>query len=193
MGTEIDLASGYLFDVQSYFNYMKPIFLDLEVNGANAEDADGYAENYQQGLTGRSYGVEVLLRRRAVGDLFGWVSYTLSRSERLAPNGWKAFDFDRSHMLQVVSGLRLPRDWEVGVRFQAVSGRPVSPWGAATVRADTFTRFDLRIDKRAVYRSWMLDFYVELINTMISREQVAEDVDASIPYIFPTVGFRAVL
>jgi hypothetical protein len=69
----------------------------------------------------------------------------------------------------------------------------VNQWDEALERASPFTRFDLRIDKRAVYRSWMLDFYVELINTMISREQVAEGSDASIPYIFPTVGFRAVL
>jgi len=193
VGSELDLASGYFFDVQTYFNYMDPIFLDLETNGAVGENADAYADAYRRGLTGRSYGVEILLRRRQVGDLFGWISYTLSRSERLAPDGWKAFDFDRTHMLQLVAGMRLPRDWELGARFQAVSGRPVSPWGEAVERADTFTRFDLRIDKRVVYRSWMLDFYVELINTMISREQVAEGSDSAVPYIFPTVGFRAVL
>lgn len=188
-GTEVDFASGYLVDVQTYFNYMDPIFFDLEVNGSSAEQ--GFEAN--QTHTGRSYGVELLLRKRDRGDFFGWISYTLSRSERQTAEGWKPFDFDRSHMLQLVAGLRLPRDWELGARFQAISGRPVNQWDEGLERAAPFTRFDLRIDKRAVYRDWMLDFYVELINAMIAREQVAEGADASIPYIFPTVGFRAVL
>ncbi|WP_373047710.1 TonB family protein [Vulgatibacter sp.] len=197
LGTELDLASGYFVDLQTYFNYMDPIYLDLEINGSVLEEVDGSDTRNDYDVldpfTGRSYGAEILLRKRDQGNLFGWVSYTLSRSERLARDGWKAFDFDRTHMLQLVAGLKLPRDWEIGARFQAISGRPVSPYGASIERADAFTRFDLRIDKRAVYRSWMLDFYVELINTMISREQVGENSRDSVPYIFPTVGFRAVL
>lgn len=193
LGAELDLESGWFFDVQTYFNFMEPIFLDLEVNGTNSSDMEGYADAYSSGLTGRSFGVEVLLRRQAVGNVFGWVSYTLSRSERLAPDGWKAFDFDRTHMLQFVGSLRLPRDWELGSRLQLASGRPVNPWGEATERASLFARLDFRIDRRVVYRSWMLDFYVELINVTIAREQVAEGSDSAIPYIFPTVGFRAIL
>src|SRR5690606_22680469 len=135
----------------------------------------------------------ILIRRRAVGPFFGWISYTLSRSERFAPTGWKPFDFDRTHMLQMVGSLRLPRDWELGGRFQAISGRPTNPWDESTRRAATFARFDFRIDRRVTYRSWMLDFYVELINATIAREQVAEEGDSALPYIFPTVGFRAVL
>jgi len=193
VGAEVDLASGWLFDVQTYFNYMDPIFLDLEVNGTNADNPEGYAENLRRGHQGRSFGAEILIRRRAVGPFFGWISYTLSRSERFAPTGWKPFDFDRTHMLQMVGSLRLPRDWELGGRFQAISGRPTNPWDESTRRAATFARFDFRIDRRVTYRSWMLDFYVELINATIAREQVAEEGDSALPYIFPTVGFRAVL
>lgn len=190
LGTELDFATGYLVDLNTYFNYMDPIFFDLEVNGSSTDE--GFEANDAQ--TGRSYGVELLLRKRDnQGPFFGWISYTLSRSERQTADGWKPFDFDRSHMLQLVGSIRLPRDWELGARFQAISGRPVNQWDEPLNRAAPFTRFDLRIDKRAVYRSWMLDFYVELINAMISREQVAEGSDTAIPYIFPTVGFKAVL
>lgn len=190
LGVEIDLASGYLFDVQTYFNYMDPIFLDLEVNGPPGDEEDDY--DPRTTWTGRAYGLEVMLRRRDRGDLFGWIAYTLSRSERRYHTGWEPFDFDRTHMLQMVTGIRLPRDWELGGRLQLASGRPLTPPGEPMRRSALFSRFDLRIDRRAVYRNWMLDFYVELVNATISAEQVS-DSDEGVRYIFPTVGFRAVL
>src|SRR5690606_8986600 len=120
VGGELDLASGYFFDVQTYFNFFEPVFLDLELNGADGENIEGYAENLHHGHTARACGVGILVRKRAEGPFFGWTAYTLSRSERLAPRGWKAFDFDRTHMLQVVASMRRPRDWELGARFQTV-------------------------------------------------------------------------
>lgn len=187
LGTEIELASGYHFDVQTYFNYMDPIFLDLPPNDV-PDDFD-----YFEGGVGRSYGLEVMLRKRERGNVFGWISYTLSKSERRLGGNWERFSFDRPHMLHLVGGLRLPRDWELGGRFQVQSGRPVSAPGESIRRANAFTRFDLRIDRRAVYRNWMLDFYIDLINVMLAPEAVGEGDNTGVRYILPTVGFRGVL
>ncbi len=49
---------------------------------------------------GRAYGVQVLLRKELSARFFGWISYTLMRSERLDhPNGeYRLFDYDQTHV-----------------------------------------------------------------------------------------------
>ena len=51
-------------------------------------------------------------------------------------------------------------------------------------------RIDLRIDKTAVYRSWLLNFYFDIRNTFLSPEEV--DQGTELVYVAPTVGFRAI-
>ena len=53
----------------------------------------------QQGI-GRSYGTQFLLRQQQVGRFFGWISYSILRSERKdAPDlDWRLFDYDQSHV-----------------------------------------------------------------------------------------------
>ena len=49
-------------------------------------------------------------------------------------------------------------------------------------------RFDVRVDKRAVYRSWLLDFYVDITNVALLPEEITPG--QTIRYVLPTVGFR---
>ncbi len=204
-GVEREWTAGYAVDVQTYFHYMDPILFDLVVNQEEpapeppaepvpGEEPPPAEESSTFDLLapriGRAYGVELLLRKKAQGDLFGWISYTLSRSERRVDGAWAPFDFDRTHMLHLVAGLKLPRNWELGGRLQLQSGRPVN---AAGDRATPFYRLDLRIDKRAVYEGFLLDFYIDVINVTLSAEALDDSPGGSVPYVLPTVGFRAVL
>ena len=76
-----------------------------------------------QRSSGRSYGLELLIRRESTTGVFGWLSYTLSRSERNIDGRLRAFDFDRTHVLNLVAGIRLPRSWQLGLRTAYFSGR----------------------------------------------------------------------
>jgi hypothetical protein len=201
LGVEQPLADEVEADVQTYFHYMDPILFDLALNQTEVVPLDDEGNPtepihtpYFDRRVGRAYGVEVLLRKRGSGNLFGWVSYTLSRSERRYEGRWVAFDFDRTHMLNVVLGTRLPRNWEVGGRIQFQTGRPVTSetLGYNGTRLSPFYRFDMRIDKRAVWNDFMLDFYVEVLNVSLA----AEELDAQtppVPFILPFIGVRAVL
>ena len=63
------------------------------------------------------------------------------------------YDFDRTHLLNVVAGLPLRRNWDLGVRLQYQSGKPATTTaGYNTARTAGYVRFDVRVDKRAVYR-----------------------------------------
>jgi hypothetical protein len=46
----------------------------------------------------------------------------------------------------------------------------------------------MRVDKRAVWRSWLLDFYVDVTNIALLPEEV--QVGTVLRYVLPTVGLR---
>lgn len=84
----------------------------------------------------RSYGVEILLRKNT-GNLNGWISYTLSKSEQQTPgrtateiginNGnWYRSAYDKTHNLAVTGGYKLNNKWNFGANFTLQSGQPVT-------------------------------------------------------------------
>ena len=102
---------------------------------------------------------------------------------------WVPYDFDRTHLLNLVAGLPLRRNWDIGVRFQYQSGKPETiTAGYNAARGTGYLRFDARVDKRAVWRSWLLDFYVDITNVALLPEEV--QVGTVIRYVLPTVGLR---
>lgn len=205
LGVEVPLRDRFQLTTEGYFNYMDPTIFDLSVNdptvvqGANTTlfptsvvsemDGQDFINRLTKPQLGRSYGLEVMLRRQAKSGVFGWVSYTLSRSERLRDNMWVPYDFDRTHLINVVAGLPLRRNWDLGLRLQYQSGKPETVTaGYNAARGTGYVRFDLRVDKRAVWRSWLLDFYVDVTNIALLPEEV--QVGTVIRYVLPTVGLR---
>ena len=206
VGAEVPLANRLGLTVETYYNHMDPTIFDLsinqedinrEANGSLIPDPTMPPESRQQDVldrltapqTGRSYGLEMLLRREAKSGLYGWLSYTLSRSERKRDGAWVPYDFDRTHLLNLVAGLPLPRNWDLGARLQYQSGKPVTTTsGYNTARTDGYVRIDLRVDKRAVWNSWLLDFYVDIINVALLPEEVSPG--NNLRFVLPTIGVR---
>ena len=213
IGAETKLGPSLESDVNVYYNDMNPVLFDFATNpsAADAQQPQPTLPPWQApsptpgtdrtrindlfvSRQGRSYGLEVLVRRRDAERLFGWVSYTLSRSERRTTSTWELFDYDRLHVLNLVAGLRLPRNWEVGGRAMLQSGSPLTTiFGRNLTRSAGQFRFDLRIDKRAVWDKWLLDFYVDIINTTVAAESGGLIGGSAIRYIIPTIGLRGVL
>jgi hypothetical protein len=207
IGVEAPLAEHFSLSLETYFAYMNPTIFDLSINRQTLNTTGNTAlvpqttsqpETRAQDIlnrlatprTGRAYGLEVLIRREAKSGLFGWLSYSLSRSQRDRDGAWVVYDFDRTHLVNLVAGLRLPRNWDLGLRFQYQSGLPATTtYGYNTARANGYYRVDLRFDKRAVWKGWMLDFYVDLLNAALLPEEVTPGV--SIRYVLPTAGLRA--
>lgn len=84
--------------------------------------------------TGRATGLELFLRKQ-VGDLTGWVSYTLSKSEtriRVAPGAgvndgnWFPAPTDKTHDLSIVAVRPIWKRWTLGTTFTYASGLPVT-------------------------------------------------------------------
>lgn len=205
LGAEAPLWQGFSVNVDVYYNDMDPLVFDLAVNEADVNNvanvgllppAEGQPTQADEVLdqllvpqVGRAYGLEVLLRHEARQGLYGWLSYTLSRSERQRDGNWVLHDFDRTHLINVVAGLPLPRNWDLGLRLQYQSGKPTTTTaGYNTARTDGYARIDLRVDKRAVWQDWLLDFYVDVTNVALLPEEVS--AGQPIRYVLPTIGLR---
>ncbi|HET7543761.1 MAG TPA: TonB-dependent receptor plug domain-containing protein [Polyangiaceae bacterium] len=133
--------------------------------------------------TGRSYGVQFLLRQRPWHGFFGWIAYTISRSEQRDGPGAvvRVFDYDEPHVLTVVASQLLGDDWTVGLRFRYASGAPRTPvegalydetdnrfqpiFGAQnSLRLPPFWQLDARIDRRFRLGRARLSVSFEVLN-----------------------------
>lgn len=116
---------------------------------------------------GRSFGAQLLVRQSLSKGLFGWLSYSVIRSERTdRPDGpWRPFDYDQTHVLTALASYDLGRGFELGARARYATGFPRTPvvrafydarrdgydpvFGAHnSIRIPAFYQFDLRFSKR---------------------------------------------
>ena len=77
----------------------------------------------QQTGSGRSYGVQLLVRKDLTAHLFGWLSYTLTpkRATGLCTGArWRLFDYDQTHVLTALASYAFGNGFEAGRAF----GRP---------------------------------------------------------------------
>lgn len=143
---------------------------------------------------GRGLGLEVMLRRRAGGRIFGWLAYTLQRNARRprpdAP--WAASPFDQTHLLTGVVSWRVARRWTLGARLHHRTGRPIAD--GAEQRLPAYTQLDLRLDKGWVFDTWVMDLYVDVINATFASEVLSEDAFGTqerLRFVLPSVGLHA--
>ena len=191
---------------------------DLIVRVDPFQDAAGiHNPRLQNNGRGRSYGLEVLIRREVTSKLYGWLSYTLSKSEVLANPGdqWEAFRFDQPHILTIVAGYRPSPGWDLSTRFRLVSGNPTSPVDRATLDADNgrfvadygrfgdarlpvFAQLDGRAQKTWTWDTWQLTAYLDVQNVTNHKNEEIHVFDyrfreqgsiSGIP-ILPTLGLK---
>jgi len=172
-------------DLTGYYNRR----FDLVTGpGTTIKNDDGSITRYpytNDGL-GRAYGLELLLRHEVTRDFFGWIAYTLNRSEaRVAGSGdpYVVTSYDETHILTAVGSYRLPLGFELGARFRYVTGRPYTPIGhpydlydvdgnrfrgvtgdPRSARYRDFNQLDVRLDKHFVFRDWTLTAYLDVQN-----------------------------
>jgi hypothetical protein len=98
------------------------------VDGANLLLNEFLEADLLNGI-GRAYGAEFYIRK-TTGNLTGWISYTLSRSERqvngINNDAWFPVRFDRLHNLYVVMTYKLSERWNASANFVFSSGTPTT-------------------------------------------------------------------
>jgi hypothetical protein len=137
---------------------------------------DPEARDLLEPREGESYGLELMIRRPMKHKLYGWLAYTLSRSLRVVDGIIVPSDWDQRHIVNLVVGYRWPRNYSTSARFHYNSGRPYPLYSNKTFEVEDyihlpgFPQLDLRCDKRFVFDKFVMDAYLELVNSTLSRE-----------------------
>jgi TonB family protein len=140
---------------------------------------------------GQAYGLELMFQRDLTRRLGGFLSYTLSRSERFTSIGRIAAAFDRTHVASGALAYDLGRRWRAGGRLTYYTGTPASldligvndagePLFSRPERLSPFYRLDVRLEKRWLIGSqgaWWA-FVFEVLNTTLNRELINTDCDS---------------
>ena len=128
LGVKADLGRSIQLEVEGYGRTMRDLF---EQDPFLPNEAGiPYNERFHFG-DGRAYGLEVLLRRKK-GDLSGFLSYTLGRTERRFPNintdetgepQYYTPNYDRTHSLTLAANYALTDQWRLTSTFNYNTGK----------------------------------------------------------------------
>lgn len=127
---------------------------------------------------GRSYGMELFLKKRLTSRVGGFFSYTLSRSTRTFENREYTATFDRTHVLNVALAFDLGHNWRAGTRVVFYTGVPqaTDPSAPSTSRLPAFFRVDLRLEKRwNIGKTAWLSVVAEWLNATLTKESIAQN------------------
>jgi hypothetical protein len=220
-GTELMLPYTLEIDSTVFYSHMYQLTRPTPEVRVD-ENGETYRPFFTDDGEGRSYGFELLLRRRVEQGLFGWLSYTLSRSERFLEGGETVvFAFDQTHVLNFAASYETG-GWTFGARFTLATGRPVQDIldlngddavydadeddfdpdsRGRRIRLPTFHQLDVRIDRAWKWGPVDGSVFLDIIN--VYNAQNAEgfqynydftkrDKLPGIPFL-PTIGVRGVL
>jgi len=116
----------YEASAEIYYKWMQNQ-VDYKDN-ANILSSDAIEPQLRLGQ-GRAYGVELCVKKKT-GKLTGWISYTLSRTERqingINNGDWYAAKQDRTHDIAVVGVYKLSDKWTLSGEFVYYTGNAVT-------------------------------------------------------------------
>ncbi|HYQ15212.1 MAG TPA: TonB-dependent receptor [Polyangiaceae bacterium] len=183
--------------------YQTALFnLTDSIGQSRATETDDRITDDRRGL-GRSRGVELLVKRSLTRRLGGFLTYTLSSSERSIGRAHVPSAFDRRHVLGAALGYDWGSGYRTGVRASFYSGIPADvayvEAAANPPRTPAFYRFDWRAEKRfQLGESRYISLVLEIVNTTLNREVLSESCNAYRceqrrvgPITIPNLGLEA--
>ncbi len=194
VGVEHFVNDSWSAKFESYYKTMD----DLVVSDNNPDENTN--QKFLNEVSGKAYGMELLLKRHPVDDFSGWFSLTLSRSERTNHLTDETFRYhlDRPIMINAVGIYDLNQRWTVSSRFTFYSGGRYTPVvgseNASFTNADGevipykvpitgkfnserlpyYHRLDVRVDYDYLKKeSYTFSLFAEIIN-LYNRENVSD-------------------
>ncbi|TWR27017.1 TonB-dependent receptor [Mucilaginibacter achroorhodeus] len=133
--------------------------------------------------SGQAYGIEFFAQQKLTSRFFGVLSASVFRSKFTGLNGkYVPSAFDSRRLVSLTLGYKLPKNYEIGLKFRYAGGVPYTPFDDAasranylttgagvynysqanTLRLGPFNSSDIRIDKRWNFRKTSFDLYIDV-------------------------------
>ncbi|MBW0176805.1 TonB-dependent receptor [Sediminibacterium sp.] len=170
---------------KSYSSYPVSVTEGISLANKGTEFGSIGNEAVIQNGKGRAYGMEIFMQKKLTKRFFGLLSYTLYKSEftnstgNYLPAGW-----DNGQLLSITMGYKLPRNWELGLKFRYQGSAPLTPFDLAASqlnylslgtgvldyskfnanRLPAFHASDIRIDKKWNYKKTTLNLFIDISN-----------------------------
>ena len=106
---------GTSLEISGYYNKRKNLFSSYPKKLNHYTFEDGY-----------STGIEVLLRKK-IGNISGWLSYSLSKSAKSNGNFYYPTRIDRTHTIKFLFNLKLSESWFFTSFWTFATGLPYTP------------------------------------------------------------------
>ena len=133
LGLEYFSPDDILYRIETYYkDFDNLLSLKQEdVYSENEDDIQTTTMNEFWDTDAYAYGLELLVKKSS-GKFKGWIGYTYAKTFNYTPpNGWYAPNHDRTHTLNIVSSIELPKwvsdNLEMNASLTASSGNPYTP------------------------------------------------------------------
>jgi len=184
IGTIHNFSDNFELSMETYYKSMKELIEYSE--GSSFLEGGSWENKIEKGGIGRAYGLEFMLKK-STGKTTGWISYTLSKTERRFRNinsgNWFPYKYDRRHDISIILNQKLNDKIDAGASWEFTSGnlftlvtdvydayRIIGPQtdvqyfqSRNNYRLPAYHRLDLGINfhkqKKIVYRTWSLSVY----------------------------------
>lgn len=180
---------------KGYHNYPFSVQDGLSIASKGTEYGQVGDEEIVSTGKGRAYGVEFLAKIMEMNKMNLTATYTYFRSEftnlagNYVPSSW-----DTRHLLNLIASYKLPKNWNVAIRWRFVGGAPYTPidsksyvkaaWDVTnqpyldyskfnTLQLPNAHQLDMRVDKEFYFKKWVLNLYTDIQNVYNFKTQGA--------------------
>ena len=180
---------------KGYHNYPFSVQDGLSIASKGTEYGQVGDEEIVSTGKGRAYGVEFLVKIMEMNKMNLTATYTYFRSEftnlagNYVPSSW-----DTRHLLNLIASYKLPKNWNVAIRWRFVGGAPYTPidsksyvkaaWDVTnqpyldyskfnTLQLPNAHQLDMRVDKEFYFKKWVLNLYTDIQNVYNFKTQGA--------------------
>ena len=176
MEIEHELSSRTEFKFATYYKDIQKLITPDEVS------------NYLNQGVGYVGGAELFLRHRVPDKFFGWISYAYTHAERRENPDvtYQPYLFDNTHIVSIVGNYNFNPDFEIGAKWQYLSGTAEAPINSIVLIQDPVTRglnplfasfsrllgakltpyhkLDLRISRKWNFMGMKIGGFIEVLN-----------------------------
>ena len=132
----------YIMEIEQEISYQTELRFATYYKDSQKLITEDDVANYLNQGSGFVGGVEMFLRHRIPDKFFGWISYAYTHSERRENSDvlYQPYLFNNTHIVSIVANYTVIPDFDIGAKWQYLSGTSETPLSTIVLIQDPVTR-----------------------------------------------------